>query len=156
MPARTAFVASLALALTSDLAIAQSVYQNPIDGRAYGPFENALPSNPADTAGKRVFTNRIVLLTADEELKQRVTLPELTRFIKSAQGIAYETLKAAKSPAEVLVQFNCAAKKCSVKIANRGAVDSAILQALYDALSRPVPLATKDEVVFQIDFMIRT
>jgi hypothetical protein len=155
MRLRIAFLAGLALALTPALGLAQSAYQNPIDGRSYGPFETAIPTNPVETAGKTVFTNRIILLTPDAELRQRITLPELTKFIKFAQGAAYDALKTAKSPAEVLVQFNCAANKCSVKIANRGDVDRAILQALYDALSKPVPMATKDEVVFQIDFIIR-
>lgn len=155
MNARMPLVVSFILALSPELALAQAAYHNPIDGRDYGPMENADSANPADTAGKKVITNRIVLLTVDKELKQRVTLVEMTRFIKSAQGIAYETLEAANSPAEVLVQFNCTAKKCKVQISNRGVVDRTILQELYDALSRSAPLDNKDEVVFQIDFMIR-
>lgn len=153
-----AFLATLMFALTPGLVLSQAIYQNPVDGQTYAPsggFETALPDHRADDAGKKVVTKKIILLTVDNELKQRVTLPELTRFIKSAQGAAYKALAPATSPAEVLVQFNCAAKKCTVRIANRGSVDRAILQALYDALSQSSPLDTKDEVVFQIDFSIR-
>lgn len=152
---------SIALAaLTAQLvspATAQSRYDNPVDQKTYvttGSFKTYQPDSPRDIRGQRITTQHVMLLTAEPELKARVKVEDLAAYIKVVQARAYAELARNKSAMAALVQFNCHPKKCEVKLSTQGEAEGAILQALYDALSKVPPLRTTGEVIFQVTFNV--
>jgi len=138
-------------------AVAQSRYDNPLDNKTYetsGEFKTYQPASPKDTRGQRVTTAGVTLLTGEPELKSRVKVEELAAFIKEAEVRAYSELEKNKSPMSALVQFNCQPGKCQIKLASQGQAEKSTLQAIYDSLSKMVPLNATGEVIFQVEFRV--
>jgi hypothetical protein len=143
--------------LVAASAAAQSVYENPVDGKTYvtpGQFKTYQPDTPRDTRGQRVITEGVTLLTGEPDLKLRVQVKALADFIQSAEFRAYPVLAKNPKAMSALVQFNCQVGKCDVKLATQGDADSTVLQALYDALVKLPPLKANGEVAFQLRFKV--
>ncbi len=154
----TAISTLLIMGMSLGTAFGEDRYDNPVDHRSYvtdGEFKKYTPEKPRDTTGQRVVTNSIRLLTGDADLKQRVRVEDLASFIKSAQDKAYPILGKNKTPALVLVQFNCEPNRCEVEMASQGDPPKPILQELYDAMKSLPPLKTQGEVIFQLEINVR-
>lgn len=152
----TAGIAWLLAALCS-AAVAESEYQNPVDGKTYvapGGFKTYQPVVPRDTRGQRITTTGVTLLTSQADLQERTSVQELSLFIKSAEAKAYEVLARNKSAMVVLVQFNCAPGKCAVKLASQGEAENATLQKLYEVLTGLPALRTSGEATFQVQIRV--
>lgn len=139
----TSISSLLILGMSLGTAFGEDRYDNPVDHRSYvtdGEFKTYTSGKPRDTTGQRVVTNGIRLLTGDADLKQRVRVEDMASFIKSAEAKAYPILGKNKTPALVLVQFNCEPNRYEVKIASQGDPQKPILQELYDAMKSLPPL----------------
>lgn len=155
----TFITAILIIGMSPGTAFAEDKYYNPVDNRTYvtsGEFKKYTPDKPRDTTGQRVVTNNIRLLTGDQELRERVSVEDLAAYIKAIEAKAYPILGKSKTPAVVLIQFNCAPKSLEVGIASQGDPQKAILQELYDAMKSLPPLKTQGEVIFQLEIKIRS
>ncbi|MDP9607533.1 UNVERIFIED_ORG: hypothetical protein J2W38_007358 [Variovorax paradoxus] len=145
-------------ALASIAAVAQSRYENPVDGKTYetlGQFRTYVPAVPRQPGEHRTTTAGVTLLVGEAELQSRVKVEELAGFIKAVEARAYPELEKNKAPMALIVQFNCHPGKCEVKLVSQGNAEKSTLQALYDSLSKLAPLKATGEVIFQIEFRVR-
>ncbi len=136
---------------------AQSRYDNPVDQKTYvtsGEFKTYSPATPRGTRGQRVTTAGVRLLTGEPDLKTRITVQDLSAFIKTVEARASSELMRNKSAMDVLVQFNCQPGKCEIKLMSQGEAESSTLQAFHDALIKLPPLRASGEVVFQVEFHV--
>ena len=136
---------------------AQGEYVNPVDKLTYptsGEFKTYQPAKPREQTG-RVVTDQIILLTGEDDIKDRTTVEDLTAFLKKAEAEADRELERNKLPAVVLLQFNCLPGRCELKIASQGNAEQAILQRVYDSVSRLSPLKVSGDVRFQLQLRVR-
>jgi hypothetical protein len=136
---------------------AESSYANPADGTAnVRPVQFKLyqPVTPRDQSKQRVKTEGVILLTGDSDIQNRITVADLSSFIRMVEQRAFAALENSKVPTQVMVQFSCIPNRCSIKIASDGKASNAVLQSLHDSLNAMPPLRASGEVIFQVKFQI--
>jgi len=137
----------------------EKVYYNPVDKKAYvaqSGWKTYEPETPKPAVpGQKVKSNNIRLLTSEEEIAARTTVPELVAYIQEADRIGIETLGKSNSPFRLTVQFHCKPIGHEIKMAHVGEAPKESLEKLYDALLAAPKLPVKDgEVAFQLEFVI--
>jgi hypothetical protein len=150
-----ALVASL---MSAGECVAQEKYENPVDKQTYvapGGFKTYEPSVPASTQGQRVVTDQVILLTSQQDMSERVTVPDLAAYVKAVEQVAFKELAKSQSPIVVLAQFNCSPGSCELKLASQGEADHAVLQRFYEMASHVTPPKLSGEVKFQVQFRVR-
>ncbi len=139
--------------------MAQQRYDNPVDHQTYsasGAFRTYQPAVPRNTDGQRVMTERLILLTGEEDLKTRVTVADLVAFGKSAENVVYPELAKNAKPMALLLQFNCLPGKFDVQMSSQGDAEQEVLQKVYDAVKHLPPLAVSGEVRFQLQIRVKS
>ena len=110
--------------------------------------------HPPIAAARHVTTERVRLLTAQDELQSRTTVADIVKFIKSAEEKAYPILATNPAPARVRVQFDCQPRHCAVELSVQGDPQQPVLDTLFEAMKALEPLETIGEASFQVQYRI--
>ncbi len=136
----------------------KSTYVNPVDNMTYqtdGEWKEYSPEEKRVNQG-HVQTEKIILLTNENDIEPRISVESLAEFIKNAENIIYEKYKKVDKKGELLVQFNInetGVQKVSVAIKND--VDEEITTQVEEKLKEIKGYATKrDSVLFQLHITI--
>ena len=138
--------------------MAQDKYDNPVDKKTYvapGGFQTYQPSVPANAQDQRVVVDRVILLTSQEDMGERVKVADLAAYVKAVEQIAFREFARSRSPLVVLAQFDCSPGTCALKIASQGEADQAVLQRFYEETSLVAAPPLSGEVKFQVQFSVR-
>lgn len=136
-------------------------YDNPVDQKTYvasGGWQTyqPQPSGEGDREGKKVKTESLRLLTAQEDIAARTTVQDLATFCKDVERIADQNLGSCDRGFKLLVQFKCTPSGHEIQLAHQGDGSHELLQAFHDALKGMKPLTVhQDEVAFQFEMDVQ-
>jgi len=137
-----------------------AVYVNPVDQKTYvapGGWETYQPgSRPvADQKGKKVRTEQIRLLTAQDDIATRTTVEDLVAFCKEVERRAELSLSKSEREFKVLIQFQCTPAGHKFQMAHQGDASQELLQGLHDSLVKMPKLSVRQaDVTFQVEVTV--
>lgn len=140
-------------------ASSSETFHNPVDGKTYvapGGWQTYKPDVPRpEDPNRKVKTERIRLLTAQDVMATRTTVEALAAFIREAERLADESFSTSGKRFKLLAQFKCTPLKHEVELTHQGDATRELLQKYYDALAtaKKLPVESGD-VSFQIEFSI--
>jgi hypothetical protein len=150
-------LAIITISLVTQLAIAQSEYINPVDGRTYiADWKTYHPEGGVKEQKGRVVNTGVRLLNTQADFEKNVTVSELAKLIGFIQHVLTKEVESYKDGGEILLQIELSnAVNPRFKMSYQGDLKQELLQKFYDSLS-VIELKTKVNVVnLQVHFLVK-
>jgi len=138
----------------------RKAYANSVDGNTYeSEWKKYTPEGGVKKTGEPNSLKEIVLLTAQNDVHQRIEMDTLAQYIRESENIVLNQLTGTKDTGEVLVQFALLAKaRPSVKMSYRGELDQNLLNRIRLKLEESAGWyrTIQDSCVYQLHFLVNT
>lgn len=152
------FKTILCMFFTCTSAIADEVYHNSVDGKAYiaDEWKTYKPDNPREMGVKKVEYSSIRLLSSDQELSVNTSTEELAEYIKVIETEANIAFRESSSDGIILLQISLTPdKEPEYKILYKGNIANEEMQGLYGRLINIDAIKVEvSQISFQVQLIV--
>lgn len=135
-----------------------SVYHNPVDGKAYhADWKQYEPSAPSESEAGHVDLKGARLLSEQRIFDENISSSDLAAFIKATEKSIASSVGTPTETFEILIDTTLSKDaKPAFQIAARGEVSGATLQKISDGLEALPDLRSRsDDLKYQVHFEIK-
>lgn len=138
-------------------------YFNPIENTTYKSengfksYQNGNEITENSKGNKETKLEKVVLLTSDKELKERITVEDISSVISKTDLIFEELFKNSDKPGKIMLQFELGKKKNKIQFAVKDDIDLNIMKKFEKQVNKEkYPNTKSDTVKLQLIYKVNS